>query len=129
MRIYMPKPEVRSGVWKEPPMQVAAAQMAPAMQATLSAPATPSSTSSVLTPIGTIPLSFGLPADQATRQKLYDELDFQRASQAYIWGLPIVSFAQWQHSARTKPTGSPRPTTPPHHTQASIPDLLDDSGH
>src|ERR1700731_149176 len=56
-------------------------------------------------------------------------LDTSALSDTYIWGLPIVSFAQWQHSARTKPTGSPRPTTPPHHTQASIPDLLDDSGH
>src|ERR1700761_2221814 len=41
------------------------------------------------------------PADEATRQRLYDEMDFQRASQAYIWGLPIVSFAQWQFSAHT----------------------------
>jgi hypothetical protein len=47
-----------------------------------------------------IPLRFGLPADQAARQQLYDEMDFQRATQAYIWGLPIVSFAQWQYSAR-----------------------------
>ena len=30
--------------------------------------------------------------------KLYDELDFQRACQAYIWGLPIVGFAEWQQS-------------------------------
>ena len=42
-----------------------------------------------------IPLRFGLPADEAARQKLYDEMDFQRATQAYIWGLPIVGFAQW----------------------------------
>jgi len=33
----------------------------------------------------------------ATVEKLYDELDFQRASQAYLWALPIVSMAQWQH--------------------------------
>jgi hypothetical protein len=82
-------------------MQLAASQAAPAMQAAPTASDSPSSTSSVLTPIGTIPLSFGLPADQVTRQKLYDELDCQRASQAYLWGLPIVSFAQWQFSART----------------------------
>ena len=31
-----------------------------------------------------------------TQQKLFDEMDFQRATQAYIWGIPIVSFAQWQ---------------------------------
>ncbi len=31
-----------------------------------------------------------------TQQKLFDEMDFQRATQAYLWGLPIVAFAQWQ---------------------------------
>lgn len=31
-----------------------------------------------------------------TQAKLFDEMDFQRATQAYIWGLPIVAFAQWQ---------------------------------
>jgi len=30
-----------------------------------------------------------------TVDKLRDELDFQRATQAYIWALPIVSYAQW----------------------------------
>ena len=53
------------------------------------------------TRIGPIPMELGLPADEATRQKLYDEMDFQRATQAYIWGLPIVSFAEWQNAART----------------------------
>jgi hypothetical protein len=28
-----------------------------------------------------------------TQKKLFDEMDFQRATQAYIWGIPIVSFA------------------------------------
>jgi hypothetical protein len=32
-----------------------------------------------------------------TVQKLYDERDFQRACQAYLWAIPAVSFAQWQH--------------------------------
>ncbi len=31
-----------------------------------------------------------------TQQKLFEEMDFQRATQAYLWGLPIVAFAQWQ---------------------------------
>lgn len=31
-----------------------------------------------------------------TQAKLFDELDFQRACQAYIWAIPIVAFAQWQ---------------------------------
>ena len=37
----------------------------------------------------------GFPTD-ATVEKLYDERDFQRACQAYLWSLPAVSFAAWQ---------------------------------
>jgi hypothetical protein len=37
----------------------------------------------------------GFPTD-ATVQKLYDERDFQRACQAYLWALPAVSFTAWQ---------------------------------
>lgn len=33
-----------------------------------------------------------------TYDKLFDEMDFQRACQLYIWAIPIVSFAQWQHA-------------------------------
>ena len=49
------------------------------------------------------PLSFthgfktGYPTD-ATVRKLYDELDFQRAVQAYIWAVPMISMAQWRWS-------------------------------
>jgi hypothetical protein len=38
----------------------------------------------------------GYPTD-ATVEKLYDEWDFQRACQAYLWAIPIVSMAQWQY--------------------------------
>src|SRR6476660_4575714 len=31
-----------------------------------------------------------------TGEKLYDERDFQRACQAYLWAIPAVSFAEWQ---------------------------------
>jgi hypothetical protein len=31
----------------------------------------------------------------ATVDKLRDELDYQRATQAYIWAMPLVSYAQW----------------------------------
>jgi hypothetical protein len=41
----------------------------------------------------------GYPAPQ-TLEKLFDERDFQRACQAYIWSLPLVGFAQWQYDAR-----------------------------
>ena len=37
----------------------------------------------------------GYPSDK-TVEKLYDEIDFQRACQAYLWGLPVVSIAEWQ---------------------------------
>ena len=37
----------------------------------------------------------GYPTDE-TVQKLYDERDFQRACQAYLWSLPAVAFTAWQ---------------------------------
>ena len=37
----------------------------------------------------------GYPSDEAI-EKLYDERDFQRACQAYLWSLPAVSFAMFQ---------------------------------
>src|SRR6201991_1565055 len=42
----------------------------------------------------------GYPTD-ATVQKLYDERDFQRACQAYLWALPAVSFSAWQRGITT----------------------------
>lgn len=50
---------------------------------------------------GAVTLEKGLPATARDSQALYDELDFQRATQAYLWALPIVSFAQWQHEHET----------------------------
>lgn len=49
------------------------------------------------THIGKIVFDLGFPAKESVT-KLYDELDFQRACQAYLWGLPIVGFAEWQAS-------------------------------
>jgi hypothetical protein len=37
----------------------------------------------------------GFPTD-ASVQKLYDERDFQRECQAYLWAMPAVSFTAWQ---------------------------------
>jgi hypothetical protein len=37
----------------------------------------------------------GYPTD-ATVKKLYDEMDFQRASQAYMWSVPLIGFVYWQ---------------------------------
>jgi hypothetical protein len=36
-----------------------------------------------------------------TVKKLFDEMDFQRACQAYIWAIPIVAFTQWQSEHET----------------------------
>ena len=46
----------------------------------------------------------GYPTD-ATVDKLFDEMDFQRAVQAYIWSIPFVSMAQW-HDAYRQQLGS-----------------------
>src|SRR5262245_39888556 len=43
------------------------------------------------TRIGKLELQAGYPS-KATVEKLYDEMDFQRASQAFIWALPAVGF-------------------------------------
>jgi len=39
----------------------------------------------------------GYPSKE-TYEKLFDEMDFQRACQLYLWAIPIVSFAQWIHA-------------------------------
>jgi len=41
------------------------------------------------TRIGKLDFELGVPTQQ-TAAKLYDEMDFQRAVQSYLWGLPIV---------------------------------------
>jgi hypothetical protein len=65
---------------------------------------TPQTHASIRTRIGdlhfTQDFANGYPTPE-TVAKIYDERDFQRACQAYLWALPIVSFAEWQHAART----------------------------
>lgn len=39
----------------------------------------------------------GYPTD-STVATLYEEMDFQRAVQAYLWSIPLVSMAQWRHA-------------------------------
>jgi hypothetical protein len=39
---------------------------------------------------------------EATLQKLYDERDFQRACQAYLWSLPAVAFTSFQRGTTTQ---------------------------
>lgn len=71
-----------------------------ALMACLAGGCTASSTSSAGS-AGNVPLRLGLPADNAAISSLYDEMDLQRATQAYLWALPIVGFAEWQASTRT----------------------------
>src|SRR5262245_46529436 len=54
---------------------------------------------SVKTRIGNLDFESGYPS-QETVQKLYDEMDFQRACQAYLWGIPAVGIAEWRLAHR-----------------------------
>src|SRR6188472_2140883 len=58
-----------------------------------------SQSQTIETRIGTLEFTHdfanGYPTD-ATVEKLYDERDFQRACQAYLWSLPAVAFTSWQ---------------------------------
>ena len=47
-------------------------------------------TGGVETRIGELRFEGGYPADE-TVDKLYEEMDFQRAVQAYFWAIPLVS--------------------------------------
>jgi hypothetical protein len=57
--------------------------------------ATDNRAETIETRIGKLDFELGVPTKE-TVAKLYDELDFQRACQAYLWALPAVSFAQMQ---------------------------------
>src|SRR5271170_59735 len=46
-------------------------------------------------PANSLAQSGRLPA-KGSVAKLYEEMDLQQATQAYLWALPFVSFAQWQ---------------------------------
>ncbi|WP_202312284.1 DUF1254 domain-containing protein [Mesorhizobium sp. L-8-10] len=49
------------------------------------------------TRVGELKFENGYPT-QETVQKLYDEMDFQRASQAYLWGIPAVGLNEWRRA-------------------------------
>lgn len=54
----------------------------------------------VETRIGHLDFSQGYPTP-ATTAHLFDELDFQRAVQGYLWAIPLVGFAHWQREHET----------------------------
>lgn len=58
-------------------------------------------TGPVLSRLGPLELENGYPTD-ATVVKIFDDIDFQRACQAYLWALPLMAMQQWQseHLAR-----------------------------
>ena len=52
------------------------------------------------TRIGKLVFEKGYPSEERVA-KLYDEMDFQRATQAYIWALPIVSMSNMEQTYQT----------------------------
>ncbi|MGI6853303.1 DUF1254 domain-containing protein [Mesorhizobium sp. 1B3] len=49
------------------------------------------------TPVGDVELQDSYFNDDASK-RLYDEMDYQRASQAYIWSTPLVSVTTWREN-------------------------------
>lgn len=49
----------------------------------------------IATPYGEIELQHTYITDESS-QKLFDAMGLQRASQAYIWSTPLVSFTTWR---------------------------------
>jgi hypothetical protein len=60
------------------------------------------------TPIGDIELTDSYFDDDAST-RLFDEMDYQRASQAYIWSTPLVGFVTWR-DRMTEAYGVENPT-------------------
>jgi hypothetical protein len=59
------------------------------------------STGSVNSSFGKLKFKDGYPTDE-TIQKLFKDIDLQRASQAYLWALPLMAMHQWQNEQREK---------------------------
>lgn len=57
------------------------------------------------TPIGGIALVHSYFDDDAS-ERLFDEMDYQRATQAYIWSTPLVSMITWRDSQRSSYAGT-----------------------
>src|SRR5262245_46999287 len=55
-------------------------------------------TGTVDTRFGKLELQNGFPTDETVR-KVYDELDYQRAVQAYLWALPLMAMYEWQRQS------------------------------
>ncbi|MDZ4150854.1 DUF1214 domain-containing protein [Methylicorpusculum sp.] len=93
MRLYGPKSSVVDGSWAPPPVRKVAASAAVVpkkYKMTTELPPGIAMPDEVETRLGTLKFFDGFP-DDATVDKLFDNLDFQRALQAYQLGLPPVS--------------------------------------
>jgi hypothetical protein len=51
--------------------------------------------------LGPLELENGYPTD-ATVTKIFDDIDYQRACQAYLWALPLMAMQQWQSEHFTR---------------------------
>ena len=58
-------------------------------------------TGGVETRLGVLELANGYPTAQ-TAQKVFDDIDYQRACQAYLWALPLMAMEQWQNEHLVK---------------------------
>ena len=58
-------------------------------------------TGTVHSRVGDLEFNNGYPT-QTTMNKMINEMDFQRATQAYIWAIPIVGFAQWEYANKVQ---------------------------
>jgi hypothetical protein len=56
-------------------------------------------TGEISTRIGRLDFDLGVPTSQ-TATKLYDEMDFQRAVQCYLWGIPTVGLEEARQSVQ-----------------------------
>ncbi len=55
------------------------------------------STDAISTRSGDLEFSLGIPT-RDTADGLFDEIDYQRACQAYLWAVPAVGTSGWQHA-------------------------------
>ena len=75
------------------------AQAPPKMKMTTDIPPEITTPNSIETPIGTLKLFDGFP-DDATTQKVYDNLDFQRGVQAFLNAMPGAALTAFRPALR-----------------------------
>lgn len=89
----MPKPNALDGTWKAPLLRkVEDKKSVGKVEYGLDGVV---KNGTVETRIGELTFEHGYPSRKSV-EKLYEAMDFHRATQAYIWALPIVSMAEWQ---------------------------------